>query len=306
MAHATKKKKIKVLLTGSAGYIGTKVMQTLSDKFDFVKYDIRHHPSQDVRNLKSLEKAVKGVDGVVHLAAISRPKWGFKNPHECLHTNILGTVNVLEAVRRVNPKAWVVFGSSREVFGNLKKTPADETHPRRPLNAYAVSKMTGEDLLRQYAENYGLRCLTLRFCGVYSGKDDILDRVVPLFIRQAISGKPITVEGNGKRVFDFVYIDDTVDGIKRAMKYIATKSAGFYDHITLARQDPISLKGLASTIVRLTGNRSIIKHHPDRTYDQDGFHGTFAKASALLGWEPKMALEDGLKKAINELSIKEA
>ena len=296
------RRKQKILVTGSAGYIGFSLKERYGARFSFIDYDIKENRKNDVRDLSRLKRAIKGVDGVIHFAAISRPKWGYEDPYTCLSTNIMGTANVLEAVRKVNPKAWVILGSSREVFGDLKKLPGDEKSPRRPLNAYGVSKVCGEDLLKQYAANYGLRCLTLRFCGVYTGKRDIPERVVPRFIKEALRGRTIFVEGNGrKKFFDFVYINDALDGIVRAMRYASFKKGGFYDDITLAANSPVSIYNLARLIILFVGSRSGIKFIKNRSYDQSGFWGKYDKAKKLLGWRPKIRMKEGLKRAISEL-----
>ena len=295
-------RKPKILLTGSAGYIGSSFIKRYGKCFSFVEYDIREKYKDDVLDLSRLKKIVSRVDGVLHLAAVSRPKWGYMDPYRCLVTNILGTINVLEAVRKENPSAWVILGSSREVFGDLKKLPGDEKSPRLPLNAYGVSKVCGEDLLKQYALNYGLRSLSLRFCGVYTGKKDILDRVIPRFILEALRGRAIMIEGDGrKKLFDFVYIDDALLGMEKAIGYIARRKKGFYDDITLAAHSPVSIYDLARLIIKLTGSRSSIKSGRSRNYDQKGYWGKYSKAKRILGWWPKTSIEDGLKKAIEEL-----
>lgn len=293
---------MKILITGGSGYIGSSVQKRLGGRFSFVNFDIKKNRADDVRDISRLLSAVRGVDGVLHLAAISRPKWGFADPHTCLETNIGGTANVLEALRRNNPNAWIILGSSREVFGNQASLPATEESPRMPLNAYGVSKAAGEDLLKQYASNYSMRCLTLRFCGVYTGRNDILDRIIPKFVGQALRGEPITIEGDGKnRKGDYVYIDDVLAGIEKAIDHVSKKQKKFYDDIGLVQNKPISIRDLAGLIVRLTKSKSKVTIVPGRTYDQDSFWGSFAKAKKLLKWEPKIRLEDGLKRAIEEL-----
>lgn len=296
-----KVKKAKILITGSAGYIGSSFRARFRGRFSFINFDIAENKKNDVRDFERVKRAVRNADGVLHFAAVSRPKWGFEDPYRCLTTNVLGTVNVLEAVRQINPRAWVILGSSREVFGNVKKFPATEATPRSPLNAYAVSKVAGEDLLRQYAANYGLRCLALRFCGVYTGAKDILDRVIPRFILQALQGVPITIEGQGIERFDFVFIDDALDGIFRAIRFLSVKPKGFYDDVTLAHYEPVSLYALAQLIIRFSRSRSAIQFVRTRSYDQKGFWASFAKAKKTLGWIPKFSLEKGLQKAIEEL-----
>ena len=297
-----KKRRMKILITGSSGYIGSAFIKRYWKRFSFVTYDIRQHKRQNVLDIKNLEKVVRGVDGVLHLAAVSRPKWGYEDPYGCLVTNILGTINVLEAVRKVNPRAWIILGSSREVFGDLNKLPGDEKSPRRPLNAYGVSKACGEDLLRQYARNYGMRCFTLRFCGVYTGRGDIFERVVPKFILSALRSAPLVVEGNGKKkFFDFVHTDDTVAGVEKAVRFISRQKKGFYDDITLAANHPVSIYDLARLVIQLVGGKSKIVFSKNRTYDQKGYWGKYDKAKKLLGWRPKISMKNGLKMAIAEL-----
>lgn len=293
---------MKILVTGGSGFIGSNVIKRLGGRFSFSNFDIRNNVKDDVRDVARLKKAVQGVDGVLHLAAISRPKWGYENPHVCLDTNIMGTVNVLEALRVVNLKAWVIFGSSREVFGGVTTFPIVEKNERMPLNAYGVSKVAGEDLLKQYAANYGLRCLTVRFCGVYTGIGDIMDRVIPRFIRQALRNEAITIEGNGKqKIGDYVYIDNVVDGLDRAIRFVCSKQKSFYDDINFVADDPISLYDLARLVARLSGSKSRITKISDRSYDTKGFWGSYAKARRVLGWKPRISLEQGLTRSIKEL-----
>ncbi|MDP3052501.1 MAG: GDP-mannose 4,6-dehydratase [bacterium] len=293
---------MKILLTGGSGYVGTCLRRKLGHIYSFINYDIKNNPKDDVRDLARLERAVRGVSGVIHLAAISRPKVAFIDPHTCLTTNIGGTANVLEAVRKKNPKAWVVFSSSREVYGGHTKFPVTEKSLRLPLNAYAVSKVAGEDLMQQYARNYGLRALILRFCGVYTGADDILDRVIPRFIILALKNKPITLEGNGKKkMFDFVYIDDVINGVNKTIGYVKNKPNGFCDDFTLSANNPISLYDLAKLIIKITESRSKIVNIPERSYDVSGFWGSYTKAKKHLGWEPKVNFENGLVKSIKEI-----
>ncbi len=294
---------MKILITGGSGYIGSEVRKNLGHTFSFVNFDIRQNPKDDVRNLARLCKAVRKVDGVLHFAAISRPKWGYENPHLCLDTNIRGTYNLLEAVRRENPKAWVILGSSREVFAGLAKFPLTEKDPKFPLNAYGVSKATGEDLLKQYAENYNLRTLVIRFCGVYTGRKDILDRVIPRFIGQAIKGKKLVIEGDGKKkAYDYVYITDVVRAIEKAANFINKKPKGFFEDINLVADAPLTMFNLARLIIALAKSKSKISYLPERSYDTGrGFTGSYRKAQKLLSWSPRVGFKEGLTRSIEEL-----
>ena len=118
----------------------------------------------------------------------------------------------------------------------------------------------------------------------------------------ALKNEPITLEGNGKKkFFDFVHVDDTVNGVRKAIGHIRKKPKNFCDDFTLSANHPVSLHELAHRIVKLTGSRSKIVTVPERSYDVPGFWGSYAKAKKHLGWEPKIDLDAGLARGIEEI-----
>lgn len=299
---------MKILITGSSGFIGSALKRLLGEKgIEIITYDIKENPMDDVRNFSSLQAKFISVDGVVHLAAVSRVKIAHENPLECINTNIGGTINILESVREFiseNGRPWVIFGSSREVYGEPVKLPVVETSHRKAINVYGVSKLSGEELCKVYAENYGLKTRVLRFSNVYTGVNDHLDRVIPKFILQAFNREDLVINGLGEEIFDFTYITDTVQGIWGCIQEIE-RNSHLFDDFNISSGIPISLVDLAELIIKKTESSSKVKYTASRSYDVSKFYADPAKARKKLGFAPKIALENGINLAIKELkSIK--
>ncbi len=294
----------KVFITGSAGFLGSRLTEMLVTQGVVVRgYDIAIDVQDDVRNSERLARAIVefAPDGVVHLAAMSRVEDGFLRPKECVEVNVGGITNVLETLRALPAavRPWFVFSSSREVFGEAKKLPVTEKSPRIPMNIYGVTKFSGELLAEHYAHNYGLKTRVLRFSNAYTSVRDRLNRVVPKFILQALKGQPITVHG-GNQIFDFVYLDDTVSGIIACLREVHG-SAVSYNDFNLVTGKKTSIKNLVKHILALTGSVSPVTFHPARQYDVAHFWGSPAKAKKILSWKPHYSIVQGLTKAIAEL-----
>lgn len=294
---------MKIFITGSAGFIGSNLSRFLRQQgFKVAGYDIRFHSKDDVRDYRRLAGAIRSFkpDGIIHLAAIARVEDCYLRPGDCVATNYGGTANVLEAIRNTNDvrRPWLIFSSSREVFGNPKKFPVKESDSKNPLNVYAVNKLAAEELIEDYVRNYGLKARVIRFSGVYTGLNDQLKRAIPRFLLAALNNKPLTIEG-GKQFFDFVHIDDSVLGVFQCIQDIEKRSAVF-DDFTLAGGKAVSIKDLARLILKLTKSRSELKFIPPRTYDVIGFRNDPAKVKKILKWLPKIDIEMGLKKCLKE------
>ena len=165
----------------------------------------------DVRDYQAVAQAMAECSGVIHLAAVSRVFWGEQNPGLCWETNVKGTENVLTAASRMNPKPWVIYSSSREVYGHPQSLPVTEDAPLAPVNIYGRSKAAGEELVNK-ARTKGLTTAIVRFSNVYGSTSDHSDRVVPAFARAASLGEPLRVDGPD-HVFDFNHLEDTVRGL---------------------------------------------------------------------------------------------
>lgn len=284
-----------ILITGSAGLVGAALAAMLRSRGYTVRgLDLRDPTSTghgDVRDPEAVRRAVSGCVGVVHLAAVSRVIWGERDPVACRSTNIDGTRTVLDAVHAASGRPWLIFASSREVYGQPLRLPADEDSPLAPINVYGRTKEAGERMITE-ARGQGLRAAVVRLSNVYGSAADHHDRVVPAFVRAAVAGATLRVEGSG-HTFDFTHVDDTVHGITLLAELLGRgESPPPPIHFLTGR--PTTLGELASLAVALAGGRSAIVEAAPRSFDVAQFHGSPARARELLGWAPRVSLRDGL------------
>ena len=288
----------RILVTGSSGLIGTALGQALAVSghrvrgFDLVARTL--HERGDVLCRASLDEAVSDCDGIVHLAAVSRVVWGERQPDLCVATNVGGTRNVLGAALSSRRRPWVIFASSREVYGRQAHLPVHEEVELSPINVYGRTKAQSERDLED-ARAAGLQTAVVRLSNVYGSVDDHCDRVIPAFVRAAVGGGSIRVDGRDN-TFDFTHLDDTVAGICAVIDMLASGEAPPPIHLLTGR--PTTLGELAATTVRLAGTRTEIRDAPPRRYDVGCFYGSPERARELLGWRPRIGLEEGLSRLV--------
>lgn len=284
-------KKQSVLITGSEGLIGKELSRKLEEReINVVGYDIKK--GKNILDQKSLEKIMSDIDGVVHLAAVSRVIAGYKDPYTAILTNIIGTANLLESIRRKNPACWMIFGSSREVYGETHSA-VKESDPRKPINVYGASKSAGEHITLCYGNNYNLRTFVVRFSNVYGGLNDHVDRVIPRFFIQALENSDLTVYG-GKQTFDFVHLSDAVDGLIKLIQKIINSEKLETSTFHFVTGKGVNLVELTNKIIKVTNSKSCIKYLPRREYDVDTFIGDPSVTMKTLGWKPKISIDNGL------------
>ncbi len=290
----------KILITGSKGLIGAALKSALIERgYRVVGFDIRGEGEErgDVRDFEQLERALDGVSGVIHLAAISRVVSAQRDPERCWETNVGGTKNVMEAVKRSTQRPWVLFASSREVYGQQDELPVKEDAPLRPVNIYGRSKREGEKIVRD-AREFGVVSGIVRFSNVYGSTNDHSNRVIPAFIRAAALGETLRVEGRG-HTFDFVYIDDAVRGVLAMIELLRRGES--FDPVHLVTGRATTLGELAELAVSLGDSRAKIEDAPPRTFDVSKFYGDPSRARSLLNWKAEVSLEEGLKRLLSEL-----
>ena len=281
----------RILVTGSSGLIGRALVGVLTeDGIDVVPYDLA--TGQDVCDPAPVARALSGCDGVIHLAALSRVAWGESDPKLCRHINVTGTDVLLQAILAQPQSPWIVFASSREVYGDPALLPVVETAPMQPVNHYGRSKADGERLVLA-ARAMGLRSAIVRLSSVYGTVHDHADRAVPALLWRAMQGQDLRLSGVDA-VFDFVHVDDTVRGLHLAARQLAL-GTGTVPTVHLATGVATSLGALARAVIETAGSDSALTLLPARSFDVTGFCGDPAQAEAVLGWRAAIDLKTGLQ-----------
>lgn len=288
----------RILITGSEGLVGRALRVALRERgVEVCGLDVRARGDEcgDVGNADDVARAMEGCDGVVHLAAISRVVWAEDDPSECERVNVGGVRNVLASARRSPKQPWVLFSSSREVYGHVAALPATEETPVAPVNTYGRSKAHGERQIAEAAAS-GHRASVVRLSNVYGDPRDHVDRVVPAFARAAVDGGELRVEGSNN-TFDFVYISDAVRGLMALIERLDADGP-LPPTVHLVTGEATSLGTLAQLAMSLADAGGVANEHPARAFDVAVFEGDPSRAEAELGWRAEVSLEEGLSRLI--------
>lgn len=290
-----------ILITGSEGLIGKTLKQKLHGiSCQYIGFDknLKNHMPEygDICDANSFKNIISECDGIVHLAAVSRVVWGQQNPELCWQTNVIGTQNVLEAAKSSPKKPWVIYASSREVYGHQEKFPVTEVADLNPLNTYACSKVAAEKLIKNYRQ-YELNTAILRFSNVYGRTDDHFDRVIPAFCQAVVKNETLRIDGLNN-TFDFTHVSDVCDGIIKAIKLLVKGHRLPTMHFTSGL--PTSLKTLAEITCAAYGRKPIFTVAPARIYDMAKFYGCPQLAKKQIDWQPQTDLVTGISKLVSE------
>lgn len=302
----------RVLVTGGAGFIGSHLVErlvglgytvrvldnlstgslkNLSNVIDSIEL-IRG----DVSNESDVVKALEEMEVVVHLAALTDVVESFENPDAYLRVNVLGTYNVAKNSKRA---AVLVFASSCAVYGEPIYVPIDERHPLNPPSPYAASKAAGEAFVWAFATPNGYRPVILRLFNVYGPRASAkgpYSGVVTAFLRNVVQGMPPVIFGDGRQTRDFVYVDDAVEAFILAIQKENAK--GTYN---VGSGKAVSIIELATMVLRVVGKEEMRPvYAPPRPGDVMESHANISRAERELGYRPKVALEEGLRKMLEE------
>ncbi len=293
---------MRVLITGSHGLVGSALSEAcLRAGHEVTPFDIVRPGAEQVEDIcdgAALAEQMAGCDGVIHLAAISRVAWGEDRPDLCLRVNVEGTRNVTEAALAQPHGPWLIFASSREVYGNPPSSLVTEDDPIAPVNTYGRSKAEGERIIEQ-ARTGGLATAIVRLSNVYGGRRDHPDRAVPALLTRALAGEALVVTG-GDNYFDFVHVDDCVTGLLATAGLLAAGERAL-PPIQLTTGTATSLRRLAQLSIAMSGSDSQIIEAPARPFDVSGFCGDPARARDLLGWRAEIDLQTGLARLADDL-----
>jgi UDP-glucose 4-epimerase len=304
----------RVLVTGGAGFIGSHVAdrflaegypvtiidnlssgrrENLPARATFHELDIRSPEAADL--VRS-----GGFDVIAHLAAQIDVRKSVEHPVLDAEINILGTLNLMEAVRLSGRMAMtrVVFSSTGgAIYGDAAIPPHVEDVPKEPDSPYAIAKHSVEQYLSYYARVHGLRAVAVRFSNVYGPRQDPHGEagVVAIFCGRLLAGQALTVFGDGNQTRDYVYVGDVADAMLRATQYDPPKGAGMNARaFNIGTGVPTSVVGLASTLMTVAGRTVPVEFAPARPGELQESSLTIEKAAAELGWRPAVSLSQGL------------
>ena len=291
-----------VLVTGAAGLIGRAITPLLRAAGAIViPFDLKSDPRRDVTDAAAMQDALRGVDGIIHLAAVSRVVSGERDPDLCRRTNIEATSTLLRLALASPRVPWFIQASSREVYGQQRSLPVQEDVPLSPCNVYAHSKVEGERLTSE-ARARGMRTAIVRLSNVFGDAEDHVDRVVPAFARAAALGSAVRVDGSDC-TFDFTHVSDAADGVRRVAHLLHGGERALPPiHFVTGRQT--SLGALATLAIQ--AGATARQEAPVRSFDVQRFCGDPTRAEALLGWRANTTLERGFAGLIADFRARTA
>jgi nucleoside-diphosphate-sugar epimerase len=250
----------------------------------------------DLADLAVAKRAVEGVDYVLHQAAIPSVPRSVEDPITSNRANIDSTLNVLVAARDARVKR-VVYAGSSSAYGNTPTLPKREDMPTNPLSPYALQKLVGEQYMQMFTALYGLETVTIRYFNVFGPRQDPsspYSGVISVFAKALLGNTAPTIYGDGEQTRDFTYVANVVDGVLKAVN--ADGASGKV--VNVATGTRISLNKLFETMRDAVGSRLEVKYGPTRHGDVKDSLADITRARTLLGYEPSVSLEEGLKKTI--------
>lgn len=312
--------RLKVLITGCAGFIGSTIAEKLIERgyrvigidcftnyyspklkyfnlsrlsknlnFQLIKLDISKASFDHLLNI------VKCVNYVIHEAAQPgvRESWG-RNFQKYVRHNIIATQKIIEAVSKVRGIKRFIFASSSSVYGNIGKCMIGEDIKPKPVSPYGITKLAGEALCQAYRENYDLPLVILRYFTVY-GPRQRPDMAFHKFIKAMLKNETIKIYGDGSQARDFTYVDDVAEATIKALE--CNEAIG--EIINIGSGSPIQLLDAIKIIANIIGTEPKIVFHKEQKGDVKFTYADISKAEKILNWRPSTKFRDGLENQIS-------
>jgi dTDP-glucose 4,6-dehydratase len=309
-----------VLVTGAGGFIGSHLTERLVAEGArvraFVRYNSRNDAgllrllppdvlanvsliAGDLRDAEAVRIAARDVDTIFHLGALIAIPYSYQHPRDVVETNIMGTLNVLMAARELGLRR-VVHTSTSEVYGTAQYVPIDEAHPLQGQSPYAASKIGADKLVESFSRSFGVQVATLRPFNTY-GPRQSARAVIPTIITQALTRDEIHL-GSLSPARDFTFVADTVEGFLR----LADAEAAVGQEVNIGAGATITIGELADKICGLLGRSPNIVCEEQRMRPQKSevlrLHAANQQAAELMGWQPRITLDEGLQQTIAWIS----
>jgi len=301
------------LVTGGAGFIGSHIVRRLvsdgqhvrvvdnlststNSRLDDVRQSIDFHQG-DLADEEVSKAAVRGIDCVLHQAAIPSVQRSINNPIGTNKANVTATLNLLESCRKANVRRFV-YAASSSAYGDVEVLPKVESMPVNPLSPYALQKWVGEYYCKLYHKLYRLETISLRYFNVFGPAQDPhseYSAVIPKFITAVLAKKPITVYGDGEQSRDFTYVENIVEANLLAAEASSAAAGNVYNIGCGAR---VSLNTLIGLLEENIGVKPEVAYAKPKAGDVRHSLADIAQARHVLGYEPKVMLNEGLRLTI--------
>jgi len=303
-----------VLISGGAGFIGSHLVRGCLKQGDKVRVFDNFSTGKwenlsgceveiiegDLRDAKSVERAVQDVEIIYHHAAFISVPLSLKDPQTCFAVNVEGTLNLFEAARQAKVQR-IVIASSSAVYGDSQHLPLKESEPLLPLSPYGVSKQVTEEIASMYSCIYHLPIVALRYFNVYGPRQDPNSpyaAVIPRFIQHLLQGKSPVIFGDGTQVRDFVYVEDVVQANLLAAR--STQAAGLALNICSGKE--VSILDVLHALYQIMAAEGVSLPPPQFEAPRQGdiyrSVGDGSLASQLLGFTPQISLMEGLSRTV--------
>jgi len=308
----------RVLVTGGLGFIGSNlalhlvrvgarvtVLDSLIPEFGGNQFNIQSARdlidihTVDLRNTEAVQKLVQKQDYIFHLAGQVSHGDSMQDPELDLAVNCVSTINLVEACRRFNPQARLVYTSTRQVYGVPKRLPVVESHPTLPIDVNGINKLAAEYYHLLYDRTYAVESVVLRLTNTYGPRQQIRNNrqgFIGILIRQALRGERIKIFGTGEQLRDFNYVDDVVNALLRA-----GSCESCHGHVfNLGAPRHYSLLQFVEILDRLCGVDYEIVPFPEERglIDIGDYYGDYSAIRVATGWQPKVDLAEGLERTV--------
>ena len=309
---------VRALVTGGAGFIGSNLAIALAERGATVRVVDAMLPGYggnlfnlepvkgcvavdvaDIRDPEAMSRAVRGQDVVFHLAGQMDHVLSLTDPFPDIDINIKGTTVLMEALKRHNPAARVVYTGTRGEYGSADSLPVAEDAPTNPRGLHEISNLAAAKIVEMYGHVHGIKGTILRLSNIYGPRAQMRHSrygVVNWFVRLTLDGSVIPVFGDGTILRDFLYVDDCVEAILLA----AGSDAVFGEVLNVGGGEPTTFREVAETLSSLTGARwEFAPFSPERKAQEPGdFYSDVRKIARTLGWRPRTPLQEGLERTL--------
>ncbi len=306
---------MKALVTGGGGFIGSNVLRALLARGDEVRVLDNFSTGSranlaglerdvelvegDLRSYERVHAAVRGVEVVFHQGALPSVPRSVQDPLTTTAVNVEGTLNVLLAARDEGVRR-IVNASSSSVYGDTGELPRTEAQAPDPISPYAVAKLAAERFCTSFSRVYGMESVSLRYFNVFGPRQDPASQysaVIPRFVRAIAAGRPVTIFGDGEQSRDFTFVDNVV-----AANLLAAEAPGVGGAIlNVATGGSITVNALAEQVGALLGQPVEVVFEPARDADVRASWADLAEARRLLGYEPSVGFDEGLRRTADYL-----